>query len=276
VTDTQPDAERTRLRVTFEEAPEAYRRARPGYPEELFDDLLGLTGLRPGDRVLEVGCGTGQATEPLARRGLEVTCIELGEGLARVAAQALSAHRSVRVVAAEFESWRNDGPPFDLVLAAMAWHWIDPARRDARAAAALRPGGRLAVVSGQHVLPEGGDAFFTEIQDAYAAIGEGGPGPGPPEAVPDRSGELEASGLFRVCAVRRYVMAHEYDADAYVDLLDTFSGHRSMAPDARARLYAEIRRRIAARPGGRVRKHELRILHVARLRGAPPVADRLA
>jgi SAM-dependent methyltransferase len=265
---TRLDPERERLRQTFEGDPELYRRARPGYPEQLFDDVLRLTGLHAGDRVLEVGCGTGQATEPLARRGLAVTCVELGEGLARVAAEALAGVPSARVVAADFEHWQNDGPPFDLVLAAMAWHWIDPAHRDGRAAAALRPGGWLAVVSGQHVLPEGGDPFFAEIQDAYAAIGEGGPGPGPPEDIPDRSAELEACGLFEVWAVRRYVMAHEYSADAYVALLDTFSGHRSMAPEAREWLYGEMRRRIAARPGGTVRKHELRILHIARLRGA--------
>ncbi|MGH3993609.1 MAG: hypothetical protein ACRDSN_14250, partial [Pseudonocardiaceae bacterium] len=47
------------LRETFEEAPELYDRVRPGYPEELFDDLGRLVGLRPGSRVLEVGCGTG-------------------------------------------------------------------------------------------------------------------------------------------------------------------------------------------------------------------------
>src|SRR3954451_6870462 len=48
------------LRWTFEEAPELYDRVRPGYPEELFDGLAGLAGLREGSRVLELGCGTGQ------------------------------------------------------------------------------------------------------------------------------------------------------------------------------------------------------------------------
>jgi SAM-dependent methyltransferase len=52
----------TTLRETFDEAPGLYDRVRPGYPEELFDDLERLAGLRPGSRVLELGCGTGQAT----------------------------------------------------------------------------------------------------------------------------------------------------------------------------------------------------------------------
>ena len=41
-------------------------------PEELFDDLVRLGHLITGKRVVEVGAGTGQATLPLARRGLAI------------------------------------------------------------------------------------------------------------------------------------------------------------------------------------------------------------
>src|ERR671933_454382 len=64
--------DRRRLRTTFEEVPELYERARPLYPPELFDDLVAYAGLEAGSRVLEIGCGTGQATLPLAERGLAV------------------------------------------------------------------------------------------------------------------------------------------------------------------------------------------------------------
>ncbi|HEV2933936.1 MAG TPA: hypothetical protein VGY96_12455, partial [Streptosporangiaceae bacterium] len=64
----RPDDERERLRETFDQAGEIYDRVRPDYPETLFDDLVELAGLVPGDRLLEVGCATGKATLPLARR----------------------------------------------------------------------------------------------------------------------------------------------------------------------------------------------------------------
>ena len=54
------------LRTTFEQVPELYDRARPNYPVEIFDDLVELAQLPQSARIIEIGCGTGQATLPLA------------------------------------------------------------------------------------------------------------------------------------------------------------------------------------------------------------------
>ncbi len=66
-----PDADRERLGTTFDQAAAFYQRARPDYPGELFDDLIKVARLAAGDRLLEVGCATGNATLPLARRGFQ-------------------------------------------------------------------------------------------------------------------------------------------------------------------------------------------------------------
>ena len=71
-----PDEDRLRLRHTFNAAAGSYHRVRPDYPAELFDELIAVAGLAPGDHLLEVGCGPGKATVPLARRGFRITCIE--------------------------------------------------------------------------------------------------------------------------------------------------------------------------------------------------------
>ena len=75
------------LRTTFEQVPELYDRARPSYPLEVFDDLAALARLAQAARIVEIGCGTGQATLPLAERGYQITCVELGEQLAAVVSQ---------------------------------------------------------------------------------------------------------------------------------------------------------------------------------------------
>jgi protein-L-isoaspartate O-methyltransferase len=72
------DLRRHGLRAGFDNAAEDYQRTRSVCPPELFDDLIDRAGLRAGNRVIEIGCGTGQATVPLAQRGLAVTTGELG------------------------------------------------------------------------------------------------------------------------------------------------------------------------------------------------------
>ena len=259
---------RVRLRATFDSVADRYAAARPEYPVALFDDLVALSGLQPGARLLELGCGPGTATRPLAERGFTIHALELGAALAAAARHVLATYPAVTVEQAAFEAWDSPGSTFDLVYAATSWHWIDPAVRYPRAAALLRPGGALAFWSAGHAFPNGFDPFFTEIQQVYDEIGEQHPGPwppAPPGQVPTHEEEIVASGRFTVVGVRRYVWERRYTADEYVALLDTFSGHRTMPEAGRQHLYCEIRRRLAARPDGRVRRHWLAVLHVARL-----------
>ena len=119
----------------------------------------------------------------------------------------------------------------------------------------------------QHVVgPAGGDPFFEEIQEVYDEIGEGLPEDHVFAAageLPEATAEIEDSGLFEVTDVRHVDWETTYDADGYLALLDTFSGHIAMAPAARDRLYGEIRRRLAPRPDGLLRRHWGAVLHVA-------------
>jgi hypothetical protein len=75
------------LRRTFDTAADLYEAARPSYPDELFDDLVELAALEPGDRLLEIGCATGKATRSLLERGFSVVCVELGAQLRACAPQ---------------------------------------------------------------------------------------------------------------------------------------------------------------------------------------------
>lgn len=267
--ETSPGDDRERLAQTFNQAAAIYQRARPEYPDELFADLVAVTGLVPGDRLLEVGCATGKATLPLARLGFRISCLEPGADLAAAARGNLRGY-DAEIIEERFEDWQpRPGEEFALVFAATAWHWADPARRYPAAWRALRAGGHLAFWDALHVFPPGGDPFFREIQHVYDEIGEGLP-PGSrwtrPGGLPDRSAEIEASGLFQVVHIRQFDWEQVCDADGYLELLSTFSGHIAMQPWQRERLYGEIRRRLASRPGNSLRRHWGAALHVARRR----------
>jgi len=250
----------------FDTAAEMYDRARPAYPEFLIDYVIAGTGLRPGDRVLEVGCGTGQATVALAQRGLGITCIEAGPSLAAIARRNLAEYADSDVINSRFEDWPAR-PDFDAVMAATSWHWLDPATSYAKAAAALRPGGMLAIWMVTHVFPEGGDPIFYEIQDVYDEIGEGLPPDREytkPGELWSRRKEIEGSGLFELVAEREFDWETSYDADGYIDLLNTYSGHITMQDWQKDRLFGEFRRRLSLRPDGRLRRHFGSMVSVAR------------
>jgi len=257
--------DRQRLRATFEQVPELYDRARPVYPAVVFDDLVALAGLAEGGRVVEIGCGTGQATVSLAERGLEIVCIELGAGLAAVARRKLAGHPKVEVVNAAFETWEPAHAGFDAAVSFTAFHWIDPDVRYRKVASVLRRYGTLAVFEAPHVLPEGGDPFWTEVQVDYDEVvpdPENRPPPHPDE-VGDLGDEIDASGFFRTIAVRRRLWEVTYTADEYVALLGTFSPNLALDPETRQRLFERIHRRIEARPGRTVTKTHLATLNVA-------------
>jgi SAM-dependent methyltransferase len=277
VSDTSHELRRT----TFEHVAELYDRARPSYPPQIFDDLAELAQLPAQARLVEIGCGTGQATLPLAERGYAITCVELGTRLAATAQRKLAAFPAVSVINANFETWQPNRRGFDAVVAFSAFHWLAPELRYTKSAELLCEHGKLGFVSTAHVLPADGDPFFTEVQADYEALLPEDPktnaGAGlysppwrlpDPDAVGDHSdevvtAELEASGLFRNLASRRYLWDVIYNADDYIAVLGTYSHHRALDDEAREPLLESIHRRIEARPERNVRKTYLAMLYVA-------------
>jgi len=261
----------SRLRARFDEAAELYDRARPTYPDALFDDVVALAGLRAGARILEIGCGTGQATLPLARRGFAVEAVELGAELAAVARRKLAGFPDVTVHVTTFEEWALPPEPFDLVLAATSWHWVDPAVRFVKAAAALRPGGALAVVDTRHI--EGGtSAFFADVQAACYAAFMGDDAtlrlPDSESLAVETAGFVE-SGWFEPPLTREYERDLPYTTAEYLDVLNTYSGHRDLPPEAHDGLLGCIAGLIDERFGGRIEKRYRFDLVVARRRATP-------
>lgn len=248
-------ASRETLRATFDEDAELYDRVRPSYPDALFQEIdRRLATSCP--RTLEIGCGTGQATIALARRGHRVLAVDLGWDMARVARRNLASYPGVEVVHADVERWEPAVAGFDLVVCATAFHWLDPATRLDRVARLLRPGGLLALVQTRQVVGPSA-AFFTEVhRSCYVRWDPDAPAVlplVPIEALPSRSAYgLEDADEFTASEMLRVPVDLAYDAEGYLDLLRTFSNHRALPPPRLAGLLACIHRRIAAEPGGMV------------------------
>ncbi|HEY2286633.1 MAG TPA: methyltransferase domain-containing protein, partial [Streptosporangiaceae bacterium] len=135
-----------------------YDRARPDYPGALVERIVAASPGPGPVTVLDVGCGTGIVARQFQAAGCEVLGVDPDE---RMAGQARE--RGLEVEVATFETWDPAGRAFGAVVAGQAWHWVDPVAGAARAALALRPGGRFAVFWNVFQPP-------AELGQAFAAV----------------------------------------------------------------------------------------------------------
>jgi SAM-dependent methyltransferase len=206
---------------------ELYDLARPSYPVALVEDLLA------GEprAILDVGCGTGRAALLLQGAGRNVVGIEPDERMAAVAAR-----RGIDVESGTFEEWDPAGRLFDLLIAAQAWHWVDPMTGAVKAATVLRPGARFAAFwNVMHHTPSA-LAVFDAVYGRYAptlltssvALGAG-------STVAARA-DAAATGLvaagFRDVAESRttYNWQAPYAPRDWIGLLRTHSDHEILSP----------------------------------------------
>jgi SAM-dependent methyltransferase len=121
-----------------------------------------IVAASPGPEVLDVGCGTGIAARQFQAAGCRVLGVDVDERMAGFARRG-----GLGVEVAAFEAWDRAGRTFDAVIAAQSWHWVNPVAGAARAAEALRPGGRLAVFwNAAEPPPELAEAFAAAVRHA--------------------------------------------------------------------------------------------------------------
>lgn len=269
--------------LRFDEVAELYERVRPRYPAEVFDDVATLTGIPPGARVLEVGCGPGQATRDLLARGWHVHAVEPGAAMVDRASANFDG-RPFSVDLARFDDWDPRGTTFDMLFSATAYHWVAAALRWRLAAAALRPGGALALVTNRTVaggtfddvyrlsadlharhapeiefgLPQSAGSILAAVRAAHHDIGLLW---GEVEA---KGGQSLAGSLFTPPELRSYRWMVDYDATDAVGLLSTYSLYLRVPAERRARLLAGIADIVRAEFGGVVSRCYLAVLAVAK------------
>lgn len=203
--------------------PERYDRTRPRYPDAMVEAIVTAS---PGPRLLDVGIGTGIAARQFQAAGCTVLGVDPDERMADFARRC-----GFEVEVSTFESWDPAGRRFDAIVSGQTWHWVEPIAGAAKAGAALRPGGRLAVFwNAAEPPPDLGEAFAqvyrrvlpdspaarqptTSAADGYAMLGE-------------RTAEgLRQAGVFGDSQQWRFEWEHAYTRDEWLAQLPTTGLH---------------------------------------------------
>jgi SAM-dependent methyltransferase len=247
-----------------------YDRHRPAYPDELIDRACEVAGLTAGDRVLEIGCGTGQLTRSLLARGLHVTAVEPGANLIALAERRAHGPGEVEFLNCRFEDARLDGQ-FPAVFSAAAFHWVDPDVSWHNAAESVAPGGVLALIQHGGVRQERTAADLDAVMSAVAAAAPEMAAAWPPlrdletilSGVNDRRGNVAdvwawlwgqpvarsyAAALFDDAEIAVVPEVIEQTAEELNALLRTMSTYQRLAPAQREALEqanAEVEERLA-------------------------------
>ena len=233
---------------TFDAVPQAYDRFRPAYVDELYRDLLALHPLDGTCRALEIGAGTGQATEPILRTGCAVTALEPGANLAAFLAAKFAEDSGLSVKICRFEDFSAPSGSYDLIYSATAFHWVDPDTGYSRAFDLLKPGGLFARFA-NHPFPAADDpALFEAIQTLYGAYygRERAPERGSEEEMAKNLARLPEGYGFVRTGWKLYHRTRTLSPEEYVGLLGTYSDHLALEPARREAFFSGIRAAIEA------------------------------
>ena len=228
---------------SFESGAAAYDELRPGYPDDLFADVIAYGSDGLGTGVLDVGAGTGKATVPLAARGLDVTALEPAEEMAqrlRTRADEAGVGDRIRVRVAAFEDLGPADGPFGLIVAAQSFHWTDPESRWQRLLELLPTSGAAALFWNGWQF----DGAAHDLDGVREVYGQLAPTlvPDLPERGPDRwpADEIESTPGLVDTIERSYAWSWVLPVPDYFALLSTTSQYAVASPRARADLFTAL------------------------------------
>ncbi len=226
-------------RLVFDTIPERFDKWRGRYCPELFDYLVKACGLNRDKRCLEIGPGTGQATEFALRTGCEYCAVELGPHLAAVLRAKFGRYENFHLIQDDFETHPFEPDSFDMIYSAAAIQWLDETVAYQKCAALLREDGYLAMffLRGDYQSPN--PALYEEIQRVYDAHFV--------SSIPyDRSFCYEAGERYglRLAAKTEFYGKRSYTADEYIEYIQTHSDHILLREEHRKPFFDGIRRAI--------------------------------
>ena len=148
--------------------PKDFDKFRFRYCDALFADVIAYSHLDATKTALEIGPGTGQATEPILKSGCSYLAIELGENFTKDMKEKFSPYENFRIVNADFESYPFERDAFDLVYSAATIQWIPEEIAFPKVYSILKSNGTLSMFMTHTDYKTPNDSLYEKIQQIYS------------------------------------------------------------------------------------------------------------
>lgn len=252
------------LRLTFNEDAQNYDTYRPTYPKELFLDIIQYSDISLGKNALEIGVGTGQATEPILNNGCNVKAIELGNNLAQYVKNKFRDYENFSVINEDFIEYPIEEEYFDLVYCATAFHWLPEKVAFEKVKNILKSNGTIALFW-NHPFPNRQDDISNiasrKIYNKYR--------PTDKEIIEFNQNnctkhinELDKYG-FKDITCKLYHRKRTLTSEQYIGLLNTYSDHRALPTELKNSFERDMKASIDE-IGGMINIYDTVDLYLAR------------
>jgi SAM-dependent methyltransferase len=244
---------------------QAYDQARPRYPQALLQRVLELAKLPEPANLLELGCGPGIATLPLAKLGYSMVCLEPSRSACELAQRYCAAYPDVAIRNTSFEEWPLEPESFDAVVAATSFHWLDPELRHRKAAAALRDRGVLILLwntppQPSYEISQALDTVYRRHAPTLAGYEDHAT---QAENLHKIAQMTVDSGYFQPPLSEQLICEATYSIGDYLLLLSTLSPYIALAAPQRDALFADLAAVLEQHCGQYLQTSYLSAFHLA-------------
>ena len=233
---------------------DAYNKIRPRYPQKIINNAIEIAGIKPQNKILELGCGPGNATVAFVEREFNMVCLEPSLPACKLARQNCVAYPNVEIQQTTFEEWQLTENQFHAVLAATSFHWMNQKTVYQKAADALQDDGVLILL--WNMTPQPNYEVYQKLHEVYQIY--------TPAASRYENMETQEkivysfgkqvinSGKFKNLQTDCITCQKTYSVDDYLLLLGTLSPYLKLESAIRDSLFAGLKDKINKYYGGKI------------------------
>jgi ubiquinone/menaquinone biosynthesis C-methylase UbiE len=247
----------------FDLTAEYYDRFRPSYPQAIINTIIGTTGINNCSNLLEIGAGSGKATELFASGGYSIRCIEPGENLVKNGRIKFAEYKNIEFTRARFEELELASEYYDVIFSAQAFHWVPQPVGYEKCAYTLKKTGYLALFWNMYITYDNElDRELVKLSEKYGGFADFLTEQQCKIRINSIKDSIENSGHFNTPDIHRVLWEKDYTADEFYGFVQTGNFFVQKPEEVKLSAYRDIRA-LADKYGGTIKRPYLCVLYIA-------------